>query len=151
MPNARDHARAVLSDRPIPVASVHEVLPYSAMGSAGRDRSLRLVREFDPDGEEFGVRGGMGGPWLRVTKDAGGAEGSGSSGPGGLPGGPWVYLKTGATNRGEGGLRAALRRAVLILASSADVSSAASARWTGLVLEARRVSRRLIEVDALPG
>lgn len=151
MSSPRDRARTALSDRAIPVASVHEVLPDSGMGGAAGSRGLRRVRELDPEGEEFGVRGGMGGAWSRLEQDPAGPERGGSSGPAGVPGGPWIYLKTGAMSRGERGFSASVRRAVLILASSADVSSAASARWTGLVLEARRVSRRLREVDALPG
>ncbi len=151
MPDPRDRARTALANRLVPVASVHEVLPILGTSSSGVDRGIRLVRELDPDGEEFGVRRGLGGPWRRLTKDASGSKGTGLPGPTGLPNGPWVYLKTEATNLGEGKVRAAVRRAVLILASSSDVSSAASARWTGLVLEARRVSRRLSEFEALAG
>jgi hypothetical protein len=151
MPNPRDRARAALSHRPIPVATVDEVLSPSARGRSGGDQGIRLVREMDPAGEEFGVRRGMGGPWRRLTKDRVGPGGRRSPGHGGLPAGPWVYLKEGAARGGDGKLGPAVRRAVLILASSADVSGAASARWTGLVLEAKRVSRRLTELDAPPG
>ena len=151
MPNPRDRARTALSDRSIPVASVEEVLSPSAMGRPRGDQGLRLVREMDPDGEEFGVRGGMGGPWRRLAGRPLDPEGRPSPGPWGIPGGPWVYLKAGVAGRPDGNLRAAIRRAVLILAASADVSSAASARWTGLLLEGRRVSERLAQLDALPG
>lgn len=150
MPNARDRARTVLSDRPIPVAPVDEVLSRAPVAAWGGDRGLGLVRDIDPDGEEFGVRQSLGGPWSRVT---GGIAGRGGRMPSsdGLPGGPWVYLKEAAGVRREGGLWAAIRRGVLLLASNSDVSGAASARWTGLVLEARRVSERLAELDSLPG
>lgn len=143
MLNAKERTREALSQRPIPVAPLAELMPRGGLTVTGDGPGTRVLREIDPEGVEFGTRMSLGGAWRSVAahrRDGGVREALASAG---LPEGPWVYLREGSKPGVGKGLASAVRRSVLLLAASADISSSAAARWTGLALEAARVTGRL--------
>jgi hypothetical protein len=143
MLTAKERTREALNHRPIPAAPLIEVVPRSSRTLTGSGPGTRVLREIDPEGAEFGARRSLGGAWRPA--EAGPVEEGvrDALARAGLPQGPWIYLRETSTPGAGRDLAGAVRRSVILLAASSDISSAAAARWTGLALEAARVAGRL--------
>ena len=145
----KERTREALNQRPIPVAPLAEVMPRGGRILTGDGPGTRVLREIDPEGAEFGTRRSLGGPWsVEVGRGETGVREALASA--GLPEGPWIYLREEPRAGAGPDLSGAVRRSILLLAASTDISSSAAARWTGLALEATRVTGRLAGLNWTP-